>query len=85
MVLITAWKQGRVARSATGGPGSCGLWEVVNAIFYQSRKGCQWRCLPHDLPAWSAVFYYVALWRQDGLDQRIQELLRGRVRERARR
>ncbi|GAA2771491.1 IS5-like element ISSco3 family transposase [Streptomyces lavendulae subsp. grasserius] len=83
--MITAWKQGRVARSATGDSGSCDLREVVNAIFYQNRTGCQWRMLPHDLPAWSAVFYYFRLWREDGLDQRIQELLRCQVRERARR
>lgn len=56
--MITAWKQARVARSATGVPGACDLREVVNAIFYQNRTGCQWRYLPHDLPAWSAVFHY---------------------------
>ncbi|MFD0035427.1 IS5 family transposase, partial [Streptomyces sp. NPDC127172] len=83
--MITAWKQDRVARSATGDPGSCDLREVVNAIFYQNRTGCQWRFLPHDFPAWSAVFYYFGLWREDGLDQRIQELLRCQVRERVRR
>ncbi len=63
----------------------CDLREVVNAIFYQNRTGCQWRMFPHDLPAWSAVFYYFRLWREDGLDQRIQELLRCQVREKARR
>ncbi|GED83200.1 hypothetical protein TNCT6_02850 [Streptomyces sp. 6-11-2] len=83
--MIKAWKQDRVGRSATGDPGTCDLREVVNAIFYQNRTGCQWRYLPHDLPAWWAVFYYFTLWRQDGLDQRIQELLRCQVRETARR
>ncbi|WP_425244738.1 IS5 family transposase [Streptomyces citrinus] len=83
--MITAWKQGRVKRSATGDPGSCDLREVMNAIIYQNRTGCQWHYLPHDLPSWSAVFYYFGLWRQDGLDQRIQELLRCQVRERAKR
>ncbi|MFF3851006.1 transposase [Streptomyces sp. NPDC002328] len=83
--LVTAWKQERVARSATGDPGSCDLREVVNALLYQNRTGCQWRLLPHDLPAWSAVFYYFTLWHQDGLDQRIQEILRCQVRERSRR
>ncbi len=83
--MITSWKLERVARSATGDPGSCDLREVVNALFYQNRTGCQWRYLPHDLPAWSAVFYYFTQWRRDGLDQRIQELLRCQVRERARR
>lgn len=66
-------------------PGSCDLREVVNAIFYQNRTGCQWRFLPHDFPAWSAVLYYFRLWREVGLDQQIQELLRCQVREKARR
>ncbi|TWF90791.1 putative transposase of IS4/5 family DUF4096 [Streptomyces brevispora] len=66
---------------AVAPPGPDRLREVVNAIFYQNRTGCQWCYPPHDLPAWSAVFYYFALWRQDGLDQRIQELLRCQVRE----
>lgn len=83
--MVTGWKQDRVARSATGDPGSCDLREVVNALLYQNRTGCQWRLLPHDLPAWSAVFYYFTLWPQDGLDQRGQEILRCQVRERSRR
>ncbi|WP_371602261.1 MULTISPECIES: transposase [unclassified Streptomyces] len=24
--------------------------EIVNALLYQSRTGCQWAYLPHDLP-----------------------------------
>ncbi|MER6076443.1 IS5 family transposase [Streptomyces sp. NPDC001817] len=83
--LVTAWKQERVARSATGDPGSCDLREVVNALLCQNRTGCQWRLLPHDLPAWPAVFYCFTLWREDGLGQRIQEILRCQVRERSRR
>ncbi|MFZ4136568.1 transposase [Streptomyces koyangensis] len=71
-------------RSKTEDPGSCDLREVVNALLYQNRTGCQWRLPPHDLPASSSVFSYFTLWRQDGLDQRIQETLRCRVRERAR-
>jgi transposase len=35
--LVTAWTQERVARSATGDPGSCDLREVVNALLYQNR------------------------------------------------
>nr|WP_240813219.1 transposase [Streptomyces sp. DASNCL29] len=41
----------RVEASATGNPGSCDLREVVNALLYQNRTGCQWRLLPHDFPA----------------------------------
>lgn len=47
--LVTAWKQERVAQSATGGPGSCDLREVVNAIFHQNRTGCQ---RASDLGSW---------------------------------
>jgi transposase len=55
----------------------------VNAIFYQNRTGCQWAYLPNDLPPWSAVYYYFALWRDDGTDQAIHDLLRCQARERA--
>ncbi|WP_432759749.1 transposase [Actinacidiphila sp. ITFR-21] len=36
--MIRAWKQDRMARSATGNPGSCDLREIVNAIFHQNRQ-----------------------------------------------
>jgi putative transposase len=29
--------------------------EVVNAILYLNRSGCQWDMLPHDLPPKSTV------------------------------
>ena len=32
--------------------------EVLNAIFYRVRTGCQWRMLPSDFPAWYHVWYY---------------------------
>nr|WP_244945106.1 transposase [Couchioplanes caeruleus] len=52
------------------------LRAIVNAIFYQNRTGCQWMYLPNDLPPWSAVYYYFRLWRDDGTDQAIHDLLR---------
>jgi transposase len=59
------------------------LREIVNAIFYQNRTGCQWAYLPHDLPQKSATYYYFALWRKDGTDQAIHDLLRCQAREKA--
>jgi transposase len=59
--------------------------EIVNAILYQSRTGCQWAFLPHDLPPRSAVYYYFAKWRDDGTDQTINDLLRWQTREKRRR
>src|SRR5215213_762342 len=35
--------------------------EMVNALLYLTRTGCQWRMLPHDLPPWEAVY---AFWRR---------------------
>ena len=29
--------------------------EVLNAVFYRTRTGCQWRMLPSDFPAWYHV------------------------------
>lgn len=40
--------------------------EVVNAIFYLLRTGCQWRMLPKDFPPRSTVNYYFGKWRDDG-------------------
>jgi transposase len=67
----------------SGHQGRYDLREIVNAIFYQNRTGCQWACLPHDLPPKSATYYYFALWRDDGTDQTIHDLLRCQAREKA--
>jgi transposase len=55
--------------------------EIVNALLYQCRTGCQWDHLPHDLPPAGAVKYYFYTWRNDGTDQVIHDLLRWQVRE----
>jgi putative transposase len=54
--------------------------EVVNALFYLNRSGCQWDMLPHDLPAKSTVYNHFAQWRDDGTWQRITDALRQKVR-----
>ena len=33
-----------------GHPREVDLREILNAIFYGQRTGCQWEMLPHDLP-----------------------------------
>ena len=38
--------------STPGGPAR----EIMNALLYLSRTGCQWRLLPHDLPPWEKVY-----------------------------
>ncbi|RYJ19694.1 mobile element protein [Streptomyces sp. L-9-10] len=81
--VISAWK-GR-HRSVSGHQGAYDMREIVHAILYQGRTGCQWAYLPHDMPQKSATYYYFAAWRDDGTDRVIHELLRCQVRERARR
>jgi transposase len=79
--VITAWKTRHP--SVSGHQGRYAMREIVNAILYQARTGCQWRYLPHDLPTHTAVYYYFAAWRDDGTDQTIHDLLRCQVREKA--
>jgi transposase len=64
-----------------GRPREVEMREVLNAILYLNRSGCQWDMLPHDLPARSTVYDYFAQWRDDGTWQRIMDALRRRVRE----
>ena len=49
-----------------GAPRTVDLREVLNALFYQNRSGCQWDMLPHDLLPKSTVFDYFTRWRDDG-------------------
>lgn len=49
--------------------------EVLNAIFYQNRTGCQWRMLPTEFPARSTVHYYYQLWREDDTWIKLNEAL----------
>jgi len=65
-----------------GRPRSTDLREVFNGILYIVRSGCAWRHLPHDLPPWSTVYYYLRTYRLSGLWPRIHEALRGQVRQR---
>ena len=79
--FLDAWRSTRV--SVAGRLGGQDLREIVNAILYQGRTGCQWAYLPHDLPQKPVTYYYFALWRDDGTDQAIHDLLRCQAREQA--
>ena len=49
--------------------------ELVNAVLYLNKTGCQWRLLPNDFPKYSTVssFYHRAI--QSGLWEKINALL----------
>jgi len=54
--------------------------EVVNALMYVGRTGCQWRALPHDFPPWDSVYWYYRTWKRDGTLDRLHDELRGDLR-----
>lgn len=88
--VITAWKASlRTASpqhpSVSGHQGKYAMREIVNAILYQNRTGCQWEFLPHDMPPPGAVKYYFYRWRDEGTDQDIHDLLRWQLREKRKR
>ena len=56
--------------------------EVVNAICYVLRTGCQWRYLPEGFPNWNTVYWYFARWRDDGTWEQINDRLRRQERVR---
>ena len=54
--------------------------QVVNAILYVNRTGCQWRQLPRDFPKWRTVYDLFWHWRLQGVWQTIHDTLRQRLR-----
>jgi transposase len=70
----------RLPVSTGGRPRKTSLRDVINAIFYLLRTGCQWRYLPKDFPPKSTVWRYFNRWRHDGTLDTIHDLLRKQVR-----
>jgi putative transposase len=62
-----------------GRPRTHNLREILNAVFYVLRSGCQWRLLPHDFPRWPTVYHYFRQWRIDGTWERINRAIRQRL------
>jgi putative transposase len=71
--LIPAPKRG-------GRPRSANMREVLNAIIYVLKTGCQWDHLPHDFPAKGTVYHYFNTWRKDGTWARMNDRLREQLR-----
>ena len=74
----------RIPALPGGRPRQTKMRDVVDAIFYILRTGCQWRYLPRDFPPKSTVWYDFKQWRSDGTLGTIRDLLRNRVRTRER-
>ena len=59
------------------------LREVINAILYLVKTGCQWRMLPGDFPHWKIVYYYFSSWKKKEIWEDIHNLLVEKVRKSA--
>jgi len=57
------------------------LREIFNAIMYLLKTGCQWRMLPIDFPKWELVYYYYSRWKNEGVFEELNEILRNMLRE----
>jgi len=62
---------------------SVNLREIINALCYMLRSGCQWRLLPPEFPKWQTVYYYFRKWRNAEWFVELNHQLRKRVRLKA--
>jgi putative transposase len=72
-------------RQRRGKPATHERREMLNAMFYVARTGCTWRLLPHDFPAWEAVYACFRRLNQKGIWQQRNDALRQQVRTEAER
>jgi putative transposase len=72
--LIPAPKRG-------GRPRSAEMREVLNAIFYVVKTGCQWSLLPRDFPPKGTVYHYFNAWRKSGEWEAMNAGLREQLRQ----
>ena len=69
------WKPGSMGRPVT-----VDRRRVVDAIFYVTATGCQWRALPGCYPNWNTVHRYHLAWSRDGTWEAIAGRLAAAVR-----
>jgi putative transposase len=62
--------------TGAGAPTTVDLRQMVNAILYLTRTGCQWRLIPLDYGNWTTVRYYYDKWTGDGTWVRLNDKLR---------
>ena len=80
-VLEPLFAERAAAKRYRGGrPRRLDLRQIMNALLYQARTGCQWRMLPQEFPAWQTVRYYFDQWTADGTLIAINDALRRQVR-----
>ncbi len=66
-----------------GAPALIPRRDMVDAMLYITRTGCQWRALPHDFAPWPTVYSYFQQWSADGTLDALHTALREQVRQAA--
>ena len=56
------------------------LRQVVEAILYVVKAGCQWRLLPPNFPPWQTVYHHFRCWSRAGILTALNHRLRAFVR-----
>ena len=71
-------------KGGTGQPGrpARDRREIVNALLYVVKSGCQWRLLPSDFGCWQTVYGYFNRWSRTTVWQGIMEELNMKERRR---
>lgn len=65
---------------AWGRPRELKMRDVVNAIFYISKTGCQWKMLPHEYPNYNSVYHHFRRWSRTGVWEAINTVMCEQVR-----
>ena len=65
----------------TGRPRKVDLREVLNAIYYLNKTGCQGRYLPKDFPSYVLVSYYYQQWVYNNTWEKLNTALRQNLRK----
>ena len=68
-------------QNGPGRPLELDMRQVVNAIFYIVRTGCQWENLPQEYPNHNSVYYHYHKWCHDRTWHRVNTALRKRDRQ----
>ena len=63
-------------KSNFGRPIKISRREIINAIFYVIKTGCQWRLLPKCFGPWQTVYSVYRRWRLSGILQKIHDELK---------
>jgi putative transposase len=59
-----------------GRPPKVDLRQIINAILYLNKTGCQWRMVPPTFGHWSTIYGYFKRWRPQGIWAGLMEALR---------